>query len=70
MVHRGQYARFAFEARLPVQIGEPDVGQDFECDVAGPIDTPHAAGAEKSGSRTTRGVRQRAASDPGDRARL
>ena len=54
MVQRGQYARLAFKARLPVLIGEPEIGHDLERDVpterrvAGPIDAPHAAGAEKS----------------------
>ena len=44
MVERRQQARLALEARAPIGIGQPEIGQDLEGDlaaerrVAGPID--------------------------------
>ena len=55
MVERRQQARLAVEAGAPVGIGEPQVGQDLDGDVAaerrvaGSIDLAHAAGPEQSG---------------------
>ncbi len=55
MVERRQDARLALEARASVGIGQPEIGQDLERDlaaerrVAGPIDQAHAARAEQSG---------------------
>ena len=55
MVERRQEAGLAFEAGASVGIGQPEIGQDLERDVAaerrvaGPIDQAHAARAEQSG---------------------
>ena len=55
MIERRQQARLALEARAPVGIGQPEIRQDLEGDlaaerrVASPIDVAHAAGAEQSG---------------------